>query len=120
MDFSEIELFKNEDGTTVTFDELLKDIYTTSRRKKTALDSLTDNISAKIKTANDAAVLGPIVAEYVQAGIKNDDQLVKLAQVIQRATMRIKPGGDADGIGGLSEEEKRELMQAASEILEKE
>lgn len=116
MDFSTIKLFDDESGNAIMFDTLLKDIYKTSKSKKGSIESIVNNMIDKVKNAADAAMLGPVIAEYVEIGIKNDDQLVKLAQIIQRATARVTVGLEK-GSGGLTSEEVLELKQIARETV---
>lgn len=115
MDFSSIILFK-EQGKDVTFDTLLKDIYITSKSKKEGIQAIVDLTIGKIKNAADAAMLGSTVVEYLEVGVKNDDQLVKLAQIVQRATARVSSKSESEL--GLTPEEILDLREDANRILE--
>ena len=42
-------------------------------------------------------------------GLKNDEQLIKMSTIIKRALNSSK--GDDDGLGGISDEEKEQLMK---------
>jgi predicted type IV restriction endonuclease len=102
-----------------SFKDLCKDIITRSDSKKDQLDTLISDVRTLIKNANDAQVFLPRIKEFMDVGIKNDEQLVKLASVAQRLqSSQIEvSGGDTMG---LSEEEKEELMKnaAKNEIVE--
>ena len=50
----------------------------------------------------------------MEVSIKNDDQIVKLAAIVQRM---MKDANSADDVGfGLSEDEKKQLLENAKEI----
>lgn len=115
MDFSSIKMFDDE-GKAITFDVLLRDIYVTSKKKKLSIDDIVAKLIVNVKNATDAAMLGPVIAEYVEVGIKNDDQLVKLAQIVQRATMKATSTSGEEM--GLSEEEVLELKQVAYDMVD--
>lgn len=96
------------DGTT--FKDLCKDVIARSNSKKDQLDTLISDVRTLIKNANDAQVFLPRIKEFLDVGIKNDEQIVKLASVVQRlqSTQIEATGGDSTG---LSDEEKEELIK---------
>jgi hypothetical protein len=68
-----------------------------------------------IKTVNDAVTIVPLLKEYFDVSVRNDEQLIKLAAIIQRL-MSGKVGPDGEGGGTiLTEEEKKQLMSAIEE-----
>jgi hypothetical protein len=110
METSDFELYKGK-----TFASLCKDIVGNSEEKKQQLDILITDLRDMIKTVNDAVTIVPLLKEYFDVGIRNDEQLIKLAAIIQRL-MSGKSG--ADGEGGsmlLTEEERKQLMAAVEE-----
>jgi len=96
-----------------TFRDLCKEVVDRSQSKKDQLDTLISDIRTLIKNANDAQVFLPRIKEFLDVGVKNDDQIVKLVSVVQRlqSTQIEATGGDTLG---LSEDEKEQLMQAAA------
>lgn len=64
--------------------ELCKDIVRNSQSKRDQLDIMVAEIREKIKTTNDATVLGPLVKAMLDTSVKNDELLVKLAAIGQR------------------------------------
>jgi hypothetical protein len=92
---------------------LCKDIITRSQTKKDQLDTLYTEIRSHIKTANDVQALVPRIKELLDVGVKNDEQLIKLATVVQRlqSTQLEASGGDT---AGLSDEEKEQLLEAVA------
>lgn len=91
VDFKEIIVFEGK-----TFDSLLKDIYSKSEKKSKEFDGVMSKI-IEIATANpsQAANLMPLLTEYAEASIKNDDTLIKLANIIQRFHAKSTSNNDA-------------------------
>jgi hypothetical protein len=110
METSEFELYKGK-----TFASLCKDIVTNSEEKKQQLDILITDLRDMIKTVNDAVTIVPLLKEYFDSGIRNDEQLIKLAAIIQRL-MADKGSAENESNGGiLTDEEKKQLMSAIEE-----
>ena len=103
--------FEVYDGKT--FRDLCKEIVDRSQNKKDMLDTLVSDVRTLIKNANDAQVFLPRIKEFLDTGIKNDEQIVKLVAVVQRlqSTQIEATGGDTTG---LSDDEKEQLMKAAA------
>ena len=103
------------------FSDLSQEIYENSKLKKTQIELLVQEVHGYIQGIEDIAVVGPILKELLDVGVKNDDNLLKLATVFQRIMM--KSGKDESDIGLLSDDEKQQLMDsledAASEIQNK-
>jgi hypothetical protein len=92
------------------FSGLCKDIVKNSESKKDQIDILISELRSLIKTINDATIIVPMIKDYYDVGIKNDEQLVKLAAVVQRLVAK----GEASGEGTsmvLSEDERKQLME---------
>lgn len=92
------------------FSGLCKDIVKNSENKKDQIDILISELRSLIKTINDATIIVPMIKDYYDVGIKNDEQLVKLAAVVQRLVAK----GEASGEGTsmvLSEDERKQLME---------
>ena len=107
----EFELFK---GTT--FSDLMKDIYHNSKKKDRQINTLIQELQPLIKNIGDATVIVPLIKEYLDVSVKNDEHLVKLAAVVQRLVgSATKDGGDEYG---MSDEEKARLLQTAQEELD--
>ena len=100
------EIYKNK-----KFSDLCKDIVKNSENNRDQLDILISDLRSMIKTANDALMIVPLIKEYLDVQVKNDDQLVKLAAVIQRIMSRQTVGADGEMNGFLTDEEKRQIMQ---------
>ena len=98
------------------FSDLSKEIYENNKLKKTQIDLLIQEVHGYIQGIEDIAIVGPIIKELMDVGIKNDDNLVKLATLYQRI-MSKQPIDDSD-VGLLSEEEKEQLMASLEDVAE--
>ena len=90
------------------FSDLSQEIYENNKLKKTQIDLLIQEVHGYIQGIEDIALVGPIIKELFDASIKNDDNLLKLATVIQR--IMNKQADAVDDTSLLSEDEKEELM----------
>ena len=103
------ELFKGK-----TFADIMSDVYNNSKKKDRQLKLLIAQLEPLVKNLSDATVIVPLIKEYMDVSIRNDDQIVKLAAIVQRM-MKDANSGD-DGGFGLSEEEKKQLISNAEAI----
>ena len=100
-------MFEEEIFEGKRFSDLLKEIHTNSKKKDKQINSLIAQLHPLVKNITDATILVPLIKDYIDAGIKNDDQLVKMAGIVQRAMSRTESeGGDFN----LSDEEKKQLL----------
>lgn len=104
----DFEIFKN-----TKFSDLLKKIHDNHKKKdRQILDMITD-LKPYVQNINDASVLVPIIKDYMEMGVRNDEQLIKLAAIVQRLVAK------SEGEGGsslLTDEEKEELLRGMEEI----
>ena len=91
-----------------TFQDLTRDIYENTLSRKKQIDLLVSEIHGFITTLDDVVMVAPIIKEYMEVSVKNDEHLVKLAGVLQRILS--KSSGVDDESMLLSDNEKEELM----------
>ena len=91
-----------------TFQDLTKDIYENTTKRKVQIDLLISEIHGFITTIDDVVMVAPIIKEYMDTAVKNDEHLVKLAGVLQRIISKSTGANDETML--LSEAEKEELM----------
>ena len=104
------ELFK---GTT--FADLMSDVYHNSKKKDRQINQLIAQLQPLIKNASDATIIVPLIKEYLDVAVKNDDHLVKLTAIVQRYISTKQTISGADGL--LSDEEKEQLIRLAETTL---
>ena len=62
-----------------SFQDLTQDIYENTTKRKVQIDLLISEIHGFITTIDDVVLVAPIIKEYMDVAVKNDEQLVKLA-----------------------------------------
>jgi hypothetical protein len=107
MDFSQVTLFGKK-----SFSDLLKEIHTNQKDKEVQLRSLIEGLKPLITSPGEATMIVPLIKEYMELAIKNDDALIKMAGIVQRA-MNSKMA-DSDEI--LSDEDKEMLFSSLQEL----
>ena len=95
-----------------TLSDVFKDIYDNSKTNKQQLEVLMKEVVGFIKDGDTAVQIVPMLKEYLEINVKNDEQLVKLATVVQRIMAAEKRVSDSGEEFGLSEAEKEQLMNA--------
>jgi tRNA U34 5-carboxymethylaminomethyl modifying GTPase MnmE/TrmE len=108
---TEFELFS---GTN--FSDLMRDVYHNSKKKSRQIDTLIKSLEPMIKNVGDATVIVPLIKDYLEVSVKNDDALVKLAAVVQRLVSASNKEDDGNEFGLSEEERKRLLEEAEAEI----
>ena len=108
----EFELFK---GTN--FSDLMRDVYHNSKKKSRQIDTLIKSLEPMIKNIGDASIIVPMIKDYLEVSVKNDDALVKLAAVVQRLVSANSKDDDGNEFG-LSEEERQRLLEEAEAEIE--
>ena len=96
-----------------SFGDLLKEIHGNQKKKAKQLASLIAELRPLVQSLGDATVVVPLIKEYMEISVKNDDQLIKMAAIVQR----LSTGAASNGDGGLlSTEEMDQLMDLTEEI----
>ena len=104
---TDYEIFKGK-----TLGDVFKDIYDNSHTNKKQLEVLMKEVVGFIKDGDTAVQIIPMLKEYLEINVKNDEQLVKLATIVQRITAAEGKVSDSGDEFGLSDAEKEQLMNA--------
>ena len=107
------EIFK---GTS--FSDLMSDVYHNSKKKDRQINQLIAQLQPLIRNASDATIIVPLIKEYLDVAVKNDDHLVKLTAIVQRYISTQQTISGESSL--LSEEEKKQLLKVAEETFEDE
>jgi hypothetical protein len=94
------------DGKTLA--DLFSDIYKNTDKKREQINQFVASFVKLIKTPEDAAVLGPVIKDFLDVNVKNDEHLVRLAQIAQRLVTVSTKGASMGDM--LSEDEKMQLL----------
>lgn len=92
-DYTSVELFEGKN-----LSDLFKEIYDNSVAKKQQIKDLIGSLAPLIEGIGDATLLVPLIKEYLEIGVKNDEQLIKLAQIVQRLDSGKKQENPMDDI----------------------
>lgn len=94
------------DGKTLA--DMFSDVYRNTNSKREQINQFVANLVKLIRTPEDAAVLGPVIKDFLDVNVKNDEHIVRLVQIAQRlVSVNTKTtGGDI-----LSDEEKAQLLK---------
>ena len=85
------EIFKGK-----TLSDLFSEIYDNSKNTQSQVKGLIGELKPLIENIGDATLLVPMIKEYMEIGVKNDEHLIKLAQVVQRLEAVQARGGDGE------------------------
>lgn len=97
-----------------TFSDLLKEIHTNTKTTREQIGSLIRELQPLIENIGDATLVVPLIKEYLDIKVKNDDILVKLASVIQRMeTAQAKGDSEAFTFGA---EALADLLKEAEKL----
>jgi len=102
------------DGKSLS--SLFKDIYDNTTFNRKQLEVLTKELVQFIKDGDTAVQIVPMIKEYLEINVKNDDQLVKMAGIVQRLISAEGKVGSEDEYG-LSEEEKTQLLSGMEDTI---
>ena len=108
MNFDQ-ELFGNK-----KFSDLLKDIYDNQKKKDRQINLLIADLKPMLNNISDASILVPAIKDFMEVSVKNDEHLVKLAAVVQRAISNKTEESNSF----LTDDEKEELMKSIQQIQE--
>jgi 2',3'-cyclic-nucleotide 2'-phosphodiesterase (5'-nucleotidase family) len=100
-------IFKNK-----SFGNVLEEIYENQKKKDKQVSALINELKPMIEEIGDATLIVPLIKEYMEIGVKNDEMLVNMAALAQRA-MNSASGENALGI---SDEEKEQLLSEISKL----
>jgi hypothetical protein len=88
------------------FSDILEEIYNNQKKKDKQVNTLINELKPMIEEIGDATLLVPLIKEYLEIGVKNDDLLIKMAALAQRAMQTSTTESNL----GISDEEKQQLL----------
>ena len=96
-----------------SFSDLLKEIHGNQKKKAKQIGQLITELKPMMNSIGDATVVVPLIKEYMDISVKNDDALLKMTAIVQRLSTGTSTGGDG---GLLTDAEMEQLQQVAEEI----
>ena len=100
---------------TKKFSDLLEEIYNNQKRREAQVTALISELKPMVSDIGDATLIVPLIKEYMEIGVKNDDALIKMATLVQRA---LNSTSDDGGLG-ISDEEKAQLLEEMEKLQDK-
>ena len=100
---------------TKKFSDLLEEIYTNQKRREAQVTALISELKPMVTDIGDATLIVPLIKEYMEIGVKNDDALIKMATLVQRA---LNSSNEEGGLG-ISDDEKQQLLEEMEKLLTK-
>ena len=98
------------------FGDILEEIYNNQKKKEAQISALIQELKPLISDIGDATLIVPLIKEYMDLAIKNDDALIRMATIIQRAMAR---SGNNEDSFGISDEEKEQLLSEINKLNDK-
>ena len=94
------------------FSDILEEIYTNQKKKETQISTLISELKPLVQEIGDATLIVPLIKEYLEIGVKNDEQLIKMATIIQR----VLSNQNSEGGFGITDEEKAQLLNDIEQL----
>ena len=88
------------------FSDILSEIYDNQKKKEAQITGLISELKPLVQDIGDETLIVPLIKEYMEIGIRNDEQLIKMATIVQRV---LNNSSNEDSLG-ITEEEKQELI----------
>ena len=96
------------------FSDILSEIYDNQKKKEKQISGLISELKPLINDIGDATLIVPLIKEYMDIGVRNDEQLIKMATIVQRALNN----SSSDDSMGITDEEKQQLMAELDKLNE--
>ena len=99
-----------------SFSNILEEIYNNQKKRDAQVTALISELKPLIQEIGDATLVVPLIKEYMDIGVKNDEALIKMATIVQRA---LQTDGNSDEGFGISEAEKEQLLAEMEKLNDK-
>lgn len=106
MDLNKI-IFKDK-----KISDIISEIYDNQKNKRNQIKTLINELKPLISDIGNATLLVPLIKEYLDIDIKNDDQLIKLTNIIVKLEEKEQNAGG----NNLSDKEKEELLKSIEDL----
>jgi hypothetical protein len=95
-----------------TVSDVLKEIYDNSKNKEKQINALIGELKPLVENIGDATLVVPMIKEYLEVGVKNDEHLIKMVALVQR----LESGGGKEVADFFNPEELARLMEQSQEL----
>lgn len=91
MDTSKKKVFGDK-----SMSDLYEEIYNNSKETKGQVMSLIGELKPLVENIGDATLLVPMIKDYLEIKVKNDDALIRLGTIIQRSELAEAKGESSE------------------------
>ena len=109
---TDFEIFKGK-----KFNDLCRDIYSNQESKKEQIEVLISELRPLIKKVEDAMIIVPLIKDYLNVSVSNDELLVRLAGIIQKIMTADAQTLDGNPIS-MTDAEKKALWDQVESLRE--
>jgi len=102
-----------------SFSDILKNIYDNSKEKEKQIKDLISSLKPLVIDTQSALMVVPLIKEYLDVSVKNDDSLIKMAGIVQRAMNNSGGNGDGDFLSEAELDQLRGEVQKIGEEVNK-
>jgi hypothetical protein len=93
--------------------DLFQEIYSNQKKKEKQISILIEELKPMVENIGDATLIVPLLKEYLEIGVKNDEQLIKMATIIQRC---LNNNNNSDNGFIISDAEKAQLLDDINKL----
>lgn len=108
-EFDQVVVFSKK-----TMSDLFKEVYDTTKKKEKDITSLVDQLKELITNIGDAVQLVPLIATYIDISVKNNEHIIKMLQIVQKAAARSASAEDGDK--EMTKEERAALLAVYGDL----
>lgn len=115
-EFEKINIF----GKT-TLADVFKQIHGNQKKIDVQISDMLGVMTPFIKSAGEAVILMPVIKDLIDVNVKNNDQLVKMAGIVQRTMSKDDEGGFVAFENELAQlvEDNKKIESTTKEITDK-
>ena len=94
------------------FSDILSEIYDNQKKKEKQISGLISELKPLISDIGDATLIVALIKDYMEIGVRNDEQLIKMATIVQR----VINNSSGENSLGITEDEKNQLMEELEKL----
>jgi hypothetical protein len=98
-----------------TLAELVEEVYNKHKNQDTLIKQEISRLADMIESPGDAIVIVPLLKGYVDSSLKNDEVLMKILTLFQKAEEK-KKDNSADSTGLLTEKDIEQLFSEVTDL----
>lgn len=110
------EIFDTKIFGKKKFSDILEEIYENSVKKERRIKELIGELSPLISSPEEATIVVPLIKEYLEIAVKNDEHLIKMAAIVQRAMSSKGISSESDISNLFSDEELKQLQKISEDV----